>query len=54
MKANGLLKIGQRNNFRISKCINFNDAIKQVSSKEKKTIVIFGSLYFVGYFLKIN
>ena len=54
MQANDLLKIGKKNNFAISKCLNFDEAIKQISSRERKTIVIFGSLYFVGYFLRIN
>ena len=54
MKASDLLKIGEKNNLEVSKCINFNDAVKKISSKERKTIVIFGSLYFVGYFLRIN
>ena len=54
MHANDLLKIGKKNNFVISECLNFNEAIKQISSRERKTIVIFGSLYFVGYFLRIN
>lgn len=33
---------------------NFEDALKLLSSKEKKTIVVFGSLYLVGNFLSKN
>ena len=33
---------------------SIQDALRQISSKEKKTIVIFGSLYLVGEVLSKN
>mgnify|MGYP000713226321 CR=1 FL=1 len=40
--------------FGVEKANNFNEAIKKISSKEKKIIVCFGSLYNVGNILNKN
>ena len=39
---------------KVSTANNLTSALKILSSKEKKTIVIFGSLYLVGNFLSKN
>ena len=54
MKANDLYKIAIKNKITADKANNFNEAIKKISSKEKKIIVCFGSLYFVGNILNKN
>ena len=54
LNADDLFKIGKNFKFNINKAKNINDAIKKITSEEKKTIVVFGSLYLVGYFLKNN
>ena len=35
-------------------CVYFKDAFKKIPTNEKKIIVIFGSLYLVGYALSMN
>jgi|TARA_B110000971_G_scaffold157335_1_gene160666 dihydrofolate synthase/folylpolyglutamate synthase len=47
LKATKLKKIGKKY-MPTSAAANIQTALKQISSKEKKTIVIFGSLYLVG------
>ena len=54
MKANDLYRIAIKNKLNIEKASNFNEAIKKISSKEKKIIVCFGSLYNVGNILNKN
>ena len=54
MKANDLYRIAIKNKFNVEKANNFNEAIKKISSKEKKIIVCFGSLYNVGNILNKN
>ena len=54
MKTNDLYRIAIKNNLNAEKANNFNEAIKKISSKEKKIIVCFGSLYNVGNILNKN
>ena len=54
MKANDLYRIAIKNKLNVEKANNFNEAIKKISSKEKKLIVCFGSLYNVGSILNKN
>tara|TARA_B100001029_G_C15037773_1_gene441380 strand:+ start:1126 stop:1668 length:543 start_codon:yes stop_codon:yes gene_type:complete len=54
MSSFDLCKIAKKNNFKSSECKNIKDALKQIPPKEKKIIVIFGSLYLVGNALSIN
>lgn len=49
-----LLKIGKKNNLRIKLSKNFDEALKKISSKERKIICIFGSLYLCGNVLNKN
>jgi len=53
LKANELEKIGKKY-FLTSTAYNIRNALIQLSSKENKTIVIFGSLYLVGEVLGKN
>ena len=52
-KADDLKKIGKKY-VSTSATNNIQNALKQISSKENKTIVIFGSLYLVGEVLSKN
>ena len=54
MTAKDLYRIAIKNKFNVEKANNFNEAIKKISSKEKKLIVCFGSLYNVGNILNKN
>ena len=49
-----LFKIAKRNNFKTELAENFELAIKKISSKQKKIICIFGSLYLCGNVLNKN
>ncbi len=49
-----LFKIAKRNNFNTELANNFELAIKKISSKQKKIICIFGSLYLCGNVLNKN
>ena len=49
-----LFKIALNNNFETDISSNINNALKMLSSKEKKIICIFGSLYLCGNFLNKN
>ena len=53
LKADELKKIGKKYGSTIA-VNNVQTALKLISSKEKKTIVIFGSLYLVGEVLSKN
>ena len=54
MSANELSYIALKNKFNVEKANTFNEALKKISSKEKKLIVCFGSLYNVGNILSKN
>ena len=47
-------ELALKNNFTADKAFNFNEALKKISSKERKLIVCFGSLYNVGNILNKN
>ena len=49
-----LLKIAKKNNFKTEISNNLEGALKKISSKERKIICIFGSLYLCGNFLNKN
>ena len=49
-----LYKIAIKNKFISEKSKNFTDALKKISSREKKLIVCFGSLYNCGNILNKN
>jgi dihydrofolate synthase/folylpolyglutamate synthase len=53
LKADELKKIGEKY-ILTSTANNVQNALKQISSREKKTVVIFGSLYLVGEVLGRN
>ena len=54
MSAKELSWIALKNKFNVEKANTFNEALKKISSKEKKLIVCFGSLYNVGNILNKN
>ncbi len=54
MPAKILYDIAKKNKFETDIAKNVNQAIKKISNKNKKTIVIFGSLYLVGNVLRSN
>ena len=54
MNSFDLYKIAKRNNFQAVESENIKIALKKISKKEEKIIVIFGSLYLVGHALSIN
>jgi len=54
MSAKELSWIALENKFNVEKANSFNEALKKISSKEKKLIVCFGSLYNVGNILNKN
>ena len=48
MSALDLQAIARKNKFNVDKANNFNEAIKKITSSEKKLIICVGSLYNVG------
>jgi len=54
VSADYLFKIANKNKVNSEKSKNFTDALKKISSKEKKLIVCFGSLYNCGKILNKN
>ena len=54
LTANQLNKIAIKNKINSEECKNLNDALKKISSNEKKIIVCFGSLYNCGNILNKN
>ncbi|MAC44942.1 MAG: hypothetical protein CMJ00_02165 [Pelagibacteraceae bacterium] len=54
MSAKDLKAIAKKNQFNVDKANNFNEAIKKISSSEKKLINCIGSLYNVGNILNKN
>jgi len=54
ISANDLKTIAKRNKFNADKASNFNEAIKKITSSEKKLISCIGSLYNLGNILNKN
>ena len=54
MSAKDLKSIAKRNKLNVDKANNFKEAIKKISSREKKLISCIGSLYNVGNILNEN
>ena len=54
LNNNELYQIALKNNIAVNKANNFYEALKKISSKEKKLIVCFGSLYNAGNILNKN
>ena len=54
VSADKLYKIATENKFNSEKSKNFTEALKKISSSEKKLIVCFGSLYNCGNILNKN
>ena len=49
-----LFRIAKKNNFNVDTANNLETALKKISSKKKKVICIFGSLYLCGNVLNKN
>ena len=54
MSSHDLCKIAKKNNFQAIESKNVRTALNLISTKKRKMIVIFGSLYLVGYVLSKN
>ena len=54
VSANALNKIANNNKIKSETAKDFKDALKKISSSEKKLIMCFGSLYFSGLILNKN
>ena len=54
VSAQELYKVATENKLNVEKSDNFAQALKKISSKEKKLIVCFGSLYNCGNILNKN
>ena len=54
MSSVDLCRIAKKNGFKTIDSKNIKDALKKISTKEKKIICIFGSFYFVGNALSMN
>ena len=54
MFAKDLKTIAQKNQFNVDVAKNLDDAIKKISSRDKKLIICLGSLYNVGNILNKN
>ena len=54
VSVNELYKVAVKNKFKAEKSNNFTEALKKISSEEKKLIVCFGSLYNCGNILNKN
>ena len=54
MSAKDLEIIAKKNKFNVDKANNFNEAIRKITSKDKKLIICIGSLYNVGNILNKN
>ena len=52
--AYDLYKVATKNRFKAEKSNNFTEAVRKISSKERKLIVCFGSLYNCGNILNQN
>jgi len=54
MNSSNLRKIAKKNGFDTIEAKNIKDALKKISTSEKKIVVLWGSLYAVGHALSIN
>ena len=54
MSESELVQIAKKNGFETIASKDIRDAIKKIPKKNKKIIVIFGSLYLVGHALSLN
>ena len=54
LSASVLKKIALKNRFDTEECKNIKDALNKIPNSKRNIIVIFGSLYLVGYVLSIN
>ncbi len=54
MSAKNLKSIAQKNHFNVDAAKNLDDAIKKISTRDKKLIICLGSLYNVGNILNKN
>ena len=54
MSAKDLKAIAEKNYFNVNKANNFDEAIKKITSKNKKLIICLGSLYNLGNILNKN
>ena len=54
MSAITLKTIARKNQFNVDKANNFNEAIRKITSTDKKLISCLGSLYNVGNILNKN
>ncbi len=54
LKAKELYKIVSKNKIKSEYCKNFNEALKKITSKETKLVVVLGSLYQIGNILNRN
>ena len=54
MSAKDLKSIAQKNHLNVEAVKNFDEAIKKITSRDKKLIVCLGSLYNVGNILNKN
>ena len=54
LSASELKKIALKNRFDTEECKNIKDALNKIPNSKRNLIVIFGSLYLVGYVLSIN
>ena len=54
LSASELKKIGLKNRFDTEESKNIKDALNKIPNSKRNLIVIFGSLYLVGYVLSIN
>ena len=54
MSAKALKTIAKKNQFNVSTANNFNEAIRKITSTDKKLISCIGSLYNVGSILNKN
>ena len=54
INSSDLRVIAKNNGFKAIESKNIKDALKKIPTKEKKIVVIFGSLYLVGHALSMN
>ena len=54
MSSKDLEILAKKNQFNVDKANNFNEAIRKITSKDKKLIICIGSLYNVGNILNKN
>ena len=54
MSSFDLQRIAERNGFQAIDSKNIKEALKKISTNEKKVVCIFGSLYLVGHALSMN